>query len=210
MNEANALPRSPQLMRRDDTGLLVVDVQEKLIGLISDHQRIVWNIRRLIDAAECLGVPVAGTEQYPKGLGPTVEPLAGRLGEIPAKVSFSCGSCGAVFDAFRARQVEKLLVVGIETHVCVQQTVFDTMAAGFQVFVAADAVGTRHPIDHDVALRRMDSGGATITTTESAMFEWCAAAEGPEFKTISQLIRESPPKSHESHVGVVAPKEDEE
>ena len=78
------------MMSRGDTALLVVDVQEKLIPLIADHQRIVWNVRRLIEGAKILGIPVAATEQYPKGIGPTVPELAKRLGPIPAKLAFSC------------------------------------------------------------------------------------------------------------------------
>jgi nicotinamidase-related amidase len=85
-------------------------------------------------------------------------------------------------------------VAGIETHVCVQQTVFDLLTAGLRVYVAADAVGSRCAIDREIALRRMETGGASLTTTESALFEWCDAAGTPEFKQISQLVRERPPE----------------
>src|SRR5262245_47040049 len=95
-----ALPRSPLLMSRDDTGLLVVDVQEKLMPLIAGQRRIVWNISRLIRGAGVLGVPVAATEQYPQGLGPTVPELAALLPVRPAKLAFSCGACGGVFEEF--------------------------------------------------------------------------------------------------------------
>lgn len=193
MNTTDRLPRSPELMSRGDTGLLVVDVQEKLIPLIHDHQRIVWNIGRLIDAAKILGLPVAATEQYPKGLGPTIPGIADRLDGASAKIAFSCGHCGDVLQQFRDAQVHKILVVGIETHVCVQQTVHDLLADGYRTFVAVDAVGSRNPLDHEIALRRMDSSGATLTTTEAAMFEWCEVAGTPEFKQISALVRESAP-----------------
>jgi nicotinamidase-related amidase len=193
MENTPALPRSLELMSRDDTALLVVDVQGKLISLIHEHQRIVWNVRRLIDGAKILGVPVAGTEQYPQGLGGTVPELAGRLGTIPAKLTFSCGGCPQIFQAWQSRGISKVLVSGIETHVCVQQTVFDLLAEGFRVYLAVDALGTRHAIDHDTALRRMDSAGATLTTTEAALFEWCQVAGTPEFKQISQLVREAAP-----------------
>jgi len=123
MNPPDALPRSPELMSRHDTGLLVVDVQEKLIRLIPGHERIVFNIRRLLDGAKILGVPATGTEQYPQGLGPTVAELAGRLGKIPGKVAFSCGECPTALQEWSERGIRKLLVVGIETHVCIQQTV---------------------------------------------------------------------------------------
>jgi len=182
-------------MSRDDSGLLVVDVQGKLITMIPEYRRIIWNIRRLIDGAKILALPIAATEQYPQGLGPTTPELAPRLGAIPAKVAFSCGACGEVFQGFQDGGVHKLLVVGIETHVCVAQTVFDVLAAGWRVYVAVDAVGSRHPIDHETALRRMESSGATLTTTEAALFEWCQAAGTPQFKQISQLVRESSPET---------------
>ncbi len=180
-------------MSRHDTALLVVDVQEKLLPLIPGQARMVWNVRRLIDGAKLLGLPVLATEQYPKGLGHTPPELAQRLGTIPEKLTFSCGECGELFAGLAGRGVHRVLVCGIETHVCVQQTVFDLLAAGLRVYVAADAVAARGQIDHDTALRRMDSAGATLTTTEAALFEWCQTAAAPEFKEISKLVRETGP-----------------
>jgi nicotinamidase-related amidase len=194
MNDVKSLNRSPELMNRDDSALLVVDMQAKLLPLIPGHARIIWNNRRLIDGAKILGVPFAATEQYPQGLGPTTPELAGLLSSIPAKTAFSCGECGEIFTAWRDRGIWKILVCGIETHVCVGQTVLDLLGEGFNVYVAADAVGARGQIDHDIALRRMDSAGATLTTTEAALFEWCGRAGSPEFKQISQLVREPPPQ----------------
>lgn len=188
-----SLVRSPELMNRDDAGLLVIDMQAKLLPLIAGHERVTWNCRRLIDGAQLLGVSVAATEQYPQGLGPTTPELAQRLGTIPPKLAFSCGECGEIFSAWRERGIWKILVCGIETHVCVGQTVHDLLGEGFRVYVAADAVGARGAMDHEIALRRMDSSGATLTTTEAALFEWCGRAGSPEFKQISQLVRETPP-----------------
>ena len=180
-------------MSADDTGLLVVDVQTKLIALVPGQKRIIWNIRRLLDAAAALGVAVAATEQYPQGLGGTVPELAAKLGEIPAKLAFSCGACGSIFEDWQARGIDKVLVCGIEAHVCVQQTAFDLMASGMRVYLAIDAIGSRHEIDQQTAFRRMDSAGATLTTTEAAMFEWCQASGTPQFKQISALVRETAP-----------------
>ena len=193
MKDHRCLPRSPELMSRSDTALLVVDVQERLVPAISDGPRVVWNVRRLIDGAKILGLPVLATEQYPKGLGPTVADLAERLEPAPSKLTFSCGGCPGLFDDLQARGARKVLVCGIETHVCVQQTVLDLLADGWRVYVAADAVGSRFEIDHHSALQRMDSAGAALTTTEAALFEWCEAAGTPEFKQISQLAREPGP-----------------
>ncbi|MHB8971310.1 MAG: isochorismatase family protein [Pirellulaceae bacterium] len=193
MNHPSAATRSPELMSRHDTALLVVDVQTRLLEALAPPPTLVWNIRRLIDGACVLGVPVAATEQYPRGLGATTRELAERLGAIPAKLMFSCREREELFEPWRDQGIYKILVVGIETHVCVQQTVLDLLAAGFQVFVAVDAVGSRFAIDRETALRRMESTGATLTTTEAALFEWCEVAGTPEFKSISALVRETPP-----------------
>ena len=185
--------RSHDLMSRDDTALLVVDVQEKLLPVIRHRELLVWNIRRLIDGAQLLGLPTTATEQYPQGLGATAAVLAERLGKIPAKVMFSCRECSDLFGNFAERGRQKVLVVGIESHVCVQQTVLDLLSEGFRVYVAVDAVGSRHELDYQIAIQRMESAGATLTTTEAALFEWCEAAGTPEFKQISLLVREEPP-----------------
>lgn len=190
--DTQTLSRSPELMSRTDTALLVVDVQDKLIRLIPDHGRILWNIRRLIDGAQILGVRVLASEQYPQGLGPTTPELASRLGRIPDKLTFSCGGCAEFVCQLREAGVYKVLVCGIEAHVCIQQTALDLLANGFSVYLAVDAVGSRGGVDCETAIRRMDSAGATLTTTEAALFEWCEAAGTPEFKQISLLVREAP------------------
>ena len=193
---AEPLVRSCELMSRDDTALLVVDVQQKLVPLIDGAGRMVWNIGRLIDAAAVLGVPVFATEQYPRGLGPTVPELASRLeGDVPEKLAFSCGGCAELVEGLRGRALNKVLVCGIETHVCVQQTVFDLLADGWRVYLPVDAVGSRYRLDYETALRRMDSAGVALTTTEAAMFEWCAASGTPEFKAISELVKQSGPEA---------------
>ena len=180
-------------MSAGDTALLVIDVQERLAPAIAGSRRIIWNIRRLIDGAKLLGLPVAATEQYPQGLGRSVPELAERLGEVPAKLSFSCLGCAGIFQGLKDRGVYKLLLTGIEAHVCVQQTALDLLAAGWRVYLAVDAVGSRADLDLQTAIRRMDSCGVTLTTTEAALFEWCAEAGTPQFKEISRLVRQTPP-----------------
>jgi len=187
------VPRSPELMRPSDTGLLVVDVQTRLIRMQTGGERVVWNVRRLLDGAKILGVRSAATEQYPEKLGETIPELASRLSVSPlGKLAFSCGDCcNEIFAAWRAAGIHRVLVCGIETHVCVQQTVLDLLAAGFQVVVAVDAVSSRFVIDYETALRRMETSGALLTTTEGVLFEWCGAAGTAEFKGISALVKES-------------------
>jgi len=175
------------------TALLCVDIQEKLIGAIDDHDRVLWNVRRLIDGARVLGVEVVGTEQYPQGLGGTVAELAERLGPVPSKLTFSCGGCPEIFERLRGQNISSILVCGIEAHVCVQQTVLDLLADGWRVFVAVDATGSRFETDRRIALGRMEAAGATLTTTEAALFEWCETAGSPEFEQISKLVREKGP-----------------
>ena len=193
MSDLPLISRSPELMSRSDSALLVVDVQEKLVAAMDAPARILWNMRRLIDGGKVLGLPVVATEQYPQGLGPTVSELASRLEPRPAKLCFSCRELANLFADLRQRNIEKLLVCGLETHVCIQQTVLDLMADGWRVYVAVDAVGSRHDLDHQTALRRMESSGAVLTTTEAALFEWCQTAGTPEFKQISRIVRENAP-----------------
>jgi nicotinamidase-related amidase len=188
------LPRSPELMCREDTALLVVDAQEKLMAIIPDRQRIVWNIRRLLDAAQCLGVPIAATEQYPDKLSPTVPELKQRIGAAPDKMAFSAGVCGEIFSRWNRELRQRVLICGIETHFCIAQTAFDLAAAGVGVYVAVDAVGSRRAIDHETALRRLELAGIVLTTTEAAMFEWCRSADIPEFKQLSALAKEDGPR----------------
>jgi len=181
-------------MNREDSALLVVDAQVKLLEIIPGSARIIWNIRRLLDAAAALDVPIAGTEQYPERLSPTVPELKERIGRAPDKLCFSAGICGVIFDGWKNDGRYRVLVCGIETHVCIMQTALDLVAAGFEAYVAVNAVGARYAIDHDTALRRMESAGVILTTAEATMFEWCRTADTPEFKKISALAKEKPPE----------------
>lgn len=197
MQQGDRLPRSPQLLGRHDSALLVVDAQQKLLNLIPGQQRIEWNIGRLIDGAGLLGVPVVATEQYPAGLGPTAASIRAKLQQVQApivaKLAFSCGEAGDMFRDLAGRGIYKILLAGIEAHVCVFQTAMDLAAEGFDVHLAVDAIGARSAQDRDVALQRLDSAGATLSTTEMALFEWCDVAGSPEFKQISALVRQAGP-----------------
>ncbi|MBI3863531.1 MAG: hydrolase [Planctomycetia bacterium] len=183
--------RSHELLSRTESRLLIVDVQEKLVPLIASAARMTSNCRRLIQGAKIVGIPVFATEQYPTGLGSTVGPLKELLGEIPDKHRFSCAEIlGWGLAAEQADNRYQIVVAGIEGHVCVLQTVFDLLAAGYQVFVPADAIASRGELDWKIALDRMAAGGAVITTTESVLFEWCEQSGTPEFKQISHLIKQ--------------------
>lgn len=180
----------PTLMSAGDTGLLVIDVQEKLLPRINGAASLLQNVAFLIDAARLLDMPVQATEQYPKGLGPTVPELAARLPERPDKVAFSCCAIPSVVDGFRRAGRPRVVLVGIEAHVCVQATALDLLALDFRVCIPGDAVGSRYPIDHDMALRRLEKAGAILTSAEACVFEWVGGAGHPKFKDISRLVQE--------------------
>src|SRR3954453_21017369 len=129
--KTSALPRSPDLMSAEDSALLVVDAQVKLLEIIPQRARIVWNIRRLLDAADALRVPISATEQYPERLSPTVPELRERIGTAPNKMCFSACVCGEIFDTWRADSRYRVLVFGIELHVCIMQPPLDLPDAGF-------------------------------------------------------------------------------
>jgi nicotinamidase-related amidase len=173
-----------------DSTLLVIDVQEKLIPLIHVGHHVVRNIGFLLDAAKTLGVPVDATEQYPRGLGRTIDELAERLPQKRhEKVAFSCCAVPEIIAELRSNGRPKVLLAGIETHVCIQNSALDLLACNFRVYIPVDAVGSRHPLDHDIALRRLQQAGAILTTSEAVVFEWLAGSSHPRFRAISALVK---------------------
>jgi nicotinamidase-related amidase len=180
----------PMQMSPSDTALLVIDVQEKLVPRIQGAQAMVHNIAFLIDAARLLGLPVLATEQYPRGLGPTVPELRERLPERPDKVGFSACAVPSVVETLHRGARPKVVLAGIETHVCVLHSALDLLGQDFRVYVAADAVGSRYPLDHEYGLRRMEQAGAILTTSETCVFEWAGGADHPKFKDLSRLVQE--------------------
>ena len=182
LEQTSLAVRSPLLMNRENSAMLIVDVQKKLVPLISRHEAMVFNICRLLDGAQEMGVRVDATEQYPKGLGNTVDEIASKLDRpVPEKTMFSCRECQTIVDDLHKNQIVNVVLVGIETHVCIAQTALDFLANGFHVFVCVDAIGARHSIDHTTALRRLEYAGVTPTTTEAVLFEWCGNSKGQRF-----------------------------
>jgi nicotinamidase-related amidase len=183
------MPHATQ-MSAADTGLLVIDVQEKLLPLIPDAKAVVRNAAFLVDAAKLLGMTVQATEQYPRGLGPTVPDLASRLPHRPEKTAFSSCAVAEVVETFHREARPKVVLAGLETHVCVLNTALDLLALDFRVYLAIDAVGARYRVDHDTALRRLERAGAVLTTSEGCVFEWVGGAGHPRFKDVSRLVQE--------------------
>ena len=184
--------KSPLQLTPERSALWVIDVQEKLVSAISSGKHVVRQTLRLLDAAELLEIPAAATVQYPEGLGELVQPLADRLPEPEEKLSFSATSCRAALDQWADEGRDQILVVGLETHICIQQTVLDLLAEGFFPYVVGEAVASRHGRDQDYALERMLMAGAVTTTVESVMFEWLGTAEHEHFKAISDLVKRNP------------------
>lgn len=181
-------------LQRVDTLLLVIDVQEKLMPVIDRHEAITRNIDRLVRGCALLDVPTLLTEQYARGLGPTIEPIRLAFEETGGyrpieKSSFSAWGSSEFTASLRALRRKHLLVTGVETHVCVYQTVIDLMAIGHIVTVVADAVSSRTAENRDIALHRLESEGAKISSTEMALFELTGASGTDEFRAIAKLIR---------------------
>ncbi len=182
-------------MHRKFSQLLIVDIQDKVLAPIVEGPELVENSNRLIRAARALGVPITVSEQYPQGLGATVERLRSQLGADAAilpKVHFSCLQDEALrFHLEETRDTGRgqMVIAGIEAHVCVAQTALDMIADGYEVFIVADAVGSRSPASRDLALTRLRQSGAQIVNTEMVIFEWLAKAGTPEFKELRFLIK---------------------
>ncbi|MFO1150576.1 MAG: isochorismatase family protein [Alsobacter sp.] len=167
--------------------LLFIDLQARLVPAIEAGAAMTQNASRLLRAARLLGVPRLFTEQYPKGLGPTVADLPVESDPVVAKTAFSACGVAGVLDGVPADA--QVIVTGCETHVCVLQTVLDLRAASRNVFVARDAVGSRRGEDKEAGLQRMARHGAEIVTTEMVVFEWLGGAEHPRFREVVALIK---------------------
>lgn len=190
----SSISRSPLLLTPNRSQLVVIDVQEKLLPSIHGREQLLKNIRFLMDAAEILRVRTVLTEQYPKGFGPTVSELSGHpvIAARLEKTRFSAAEVlrqSEQFDTVSSPEPIQVVLAGIETHVCVQQTALDLVSQGIAVFIASDAVGSRHPNDHVQSLRRMESAGVIVTTAESIAFEWCEVAGTEQFKALSRLVK---------------------
>lgn len=175
------------LIKAEESALLVVDLQGKLLTLVQDWQRILDNAIWLVRVAQKIGVPVMATEQYPKGLGRTHPDLAALFpdGALAEKNHFSCVAAGCL-PGLAGAERKQVVVCGIESHVCVMQTVLDLAASGKEVFVVADAVSSRSAEDKHFALERMRQAGVRIVTREMVAFEWLHVAGTELFREVSR------------------------
>jgi nicotinamidase-related amidase len=176
---------------RERAALAVIDIQERLLPVMHEKDRVVQNAVRLIRAAEILKIPLLVTEQYRKGVGATVPEVAAAISRFAPveKLAFSrCGADGFV-EGLKQRGVQDVVLCGIEAHVCVAQTCLDLLDLGFRPFVVADAVSSRTAENHQFGIARMRDAGAVITSTEMIIFELLGRAGTDEFKQVLPLIK---------------------
>jgi nicotinamidase-related amidase len=175
------------LIDRNRSSLLLIDMQERLLPAMDDAQRLIDNAVWMVRIAQRLGVPVLVSEQYPKGLGPTVSELRELIpaGNIVSKMHFSCVADGCLKPLLDASRPQ-VVMLGVEAHICVLQTAMDLQSSGRQVFVAADCVASRDPANRGLALERLRQHGVVVVSREMVAFEWLGAAGSEEFREISR------------------------
>lgn len=183
--------RHSSILIKEETALLIIDIQEKIFRVMLNSEDLIQNAIKLIEGFKILGSPIFVTEQYPKGLGETEQRIKEALKNvIPIqKMTFSCYGAGDLFEILNYRKIKRVVVAGIESHVCVQQTALDLLANNFQVSLAADACSSRKEIDYSMALERMRKAGVIVTTTEAILFELLNVCGTEEFKKISIIVK---------------------
>ncbi len=173
---------------RERATLVVVDVQEAFRKALPEFEQVARTSAVLVEGAAELGIPIVVTEQYPKGLGSTVAEIAEKLPpgtEAVEKVRFSAAQA----EGFELGDRDQVLVCGIETHVCVNQTVLDLLVEGIEAHVATDAVGSRTAANRELGLQRMERAGAIMTSVETALFELLGGSDAPGFKAVQALVK---------------------
>ena len=175
----------------EDTAALIIDFQEKLVPAIANNEEVVAKAALFCAGLKELGVPMAVTQQYTKGLGDTVAPIKEALGEFEPmeKMSFSAMGCDTFVEWVKAQGKKTILVCGVEAHICVLQSIIDLLGEGYRVFIVADCVGSRLVYNRDYAIQRAAQEGAFVTTCEGALYEMVQGAGTPHFKAISKLTK---------------------
>jgi nicotinamidase-related amidase len=188
---SDTIKRFDRLLVAERAALLIIDIQERIIRVINEYETVIENTIKLIKGFKTLQIPIYYTEQYPKGLGPTVEAIQTELSGKTAiqKLSFSCSGADDLFIDLKIKNISQVVVCGIESHVCVQQTVLDLLANGFEVTLAADAVSSRRVKDYEIALARMRQHNTEVTTTEAILFELLNVCGTDVFRQISKIVK---------------------
>ena len=170
---------------------LVIDIQERLFPAMHGRDELLHRVQLLLDGLKILNIPILVTEQYPKGLGATIDPLVSLLDQANTieKISFSCCGEPGFMSALENLDRKRVVICGIEAHVCVLQTAIDLVERGFTPVVVADCISSRNPEDKMIAIERMRQEGALITSSESLLFELTNVAGTSQFKSISRLVK---------------------
>ena len=172
----------------EDCLLLVIDIQERLIPVIHQHEEVIHNANILLKGMEILGVPVIVTEQYPKGLGNSCkEIILGDDAKVMEKITFSCLGNDYIKESVQTKK--QIIICGVEAHICVLKTALDLLDEGYQVHLITDAVSSRKKENKQVAIERMKQSGVFISSTEMILFQLLDKAGTEEFKLISKLIK---------------------
>lgn len=176
---------------KDESSALVIDIQERLLPHIDGHEKLTKRTGILLEGLAALGVQVMITEQYRKGLGPTIESIARKITPFQPieKMAFSCCDDEGIMSRLQQHYRKFIIICGIETHVCVLQTVTDLVENGFQPVVVEDCVGSRNANDKRMAIERMRQEGAIVTTCESILFELARVSGTDTFRAISKLVK---------------------
>lgn len=183
-----------RVVRCDEVALVVVDVQERLAGVMPRRDEVVASAAMLARAAVVLGIPVIITRQYPQGLGETVTELAEAVPDavVVDKVDFSCPAEPAFRDALERTGRRQVVLAGMETHICVTQTALALLAADYEVYVVADATCSRRDRDHAGALERLRAEGVVVTASESVIYEALGRAGTPAFRQVLEIVKSHP------------------
>ena len=176
------------VLQAECSQVLLIDMQHKLASAIADYKEVEQAAAWVMQVALQLDIPIWITEQYPQGLGPTVSALAELVPEqqVLQKLHFSAMHESHIVSALAQQSRQQIVVLGTESHVCVLQTVLDLLHAGYQVYVVAEALGSRRHSDKQLALSRMQQAGAFIISKEMAAFEWLKRCATDSFRQISE------------------------
>jgi len=186
------IDNNTKLVLEDETLLLIIDMQDKLISNIKNNQLLIFNIKKLIDTCNLLNVRIAITEQNPLKLGKTLESILENK-EYPKfeKMEFSCSKNKSFINYIEKNNFRNIIVCGIESHICILQTSIELLAKGFNILIPRDAIGSRNTIDNETAFLRLILSGAVASTAESLICELCKTSKRKEFREVSKILKNS-------------------
>ena len=181
-----------KIILEEETLLLILDMQEKLISNIKGNQLLIFNIKKLIESCDLLNVRIAFTEQNPLKLGKTLETiLESREYPVFEKMDFSCSKNNSFIDYINEYNFKNIIICGIESHICILQTSIELIEKGLNILIPKDAIGSRNEIDNDTAFLRLIMSGAIASTTESLICELCKTSSRKEFRDVSKILKKS-------------------